>query len=206
MAALFLGTAVNVVSSRLSGGSMKFSYAVLMSALAIFSVSSAVADSDHGGGGGGEKSQCIRAAVQKRNDAVRSALETFRADRLACKGQDLSCTQSCGSTFKSCRDAVEETLETCEAGCETTLASARSACVTSTGCGTDLRECFRNDAFRACIAPARLAAISCERACHDAYRADPTVETRLIACRTEFRTCLDGCAPASPSPSPTPTP
>jgi len=184
---------------------MKISYALLIGSLALLSSSIAIADSDHGGGGS-EKSQCVRAAVQKRNDAVRAALETFRADRLACKGQDLSCTQSCGRTFKSCRDAVEETLETCEAACETTLAAARAACVTSSGCGADLRECFRNQAFRDCILPARLAAISCDRACHDAYRADPTVETRLAACREEFRTCLGGCVPASPTPSPTPTP
>jgi hypothetical protein len=138
---------------------------------------------------------CFRQTRHCVADLARAALFTCKLECTGGSRLDLpTCIRGCAATFRTDRATCREQRASCAEVCDGSQNDPAhdAACVGA--CGTDLAACGQGvaDQGRQCIVgcanfPGQLA-IDCLYVCVD------TAKTDALACGSDFRGCVQGCA------------
>lgn len=121
--------------------------------------------------------QCRSDAKSADKACLSACLEDFQVAKDACRNKDHACVENCRSARETCNAPVQAALDAAVAQCKATLQAAKAAC--------------NGDAH--CIELAEVVAFQCRDDARDAAKPG------FAACRAGFKSCVQGCPPASPS-------
>jgi hypothetical protein len=127
--------------------------------------------------------ECKRTAKTIYKECRATCREDFQFQKDVCLNRDHACVEQCRADRDTCRQPFEDDLESDLAACGATRQLRVDNCKSTYAEGTPERD--------QCIDNAQVAAFQCRDAARE--KARPGFE----GCRLQFRTCAQGCPPAS---------
>ena len=141
---------------------------------------------------------CRQQAKIDYKNCTTSCRSDFTDEKAGCLNITPGCFQACQDGRHDCVDTATQPLTDCLAQCQPPLAAAKAAGRTSCSCGGQGQPaCGFNPCFIGCVSQPESIAFDCRNTCRGAFKLNTAAQAALAQCKSDFKTCLGNCPPAT---------